>query len=228
MSDQPSELSTRQRILAYLAEHHSVSAPILSRTWGLTPADIRYHLNGLFHDGLIDRIPNSIGSASRTGRPEQYYRLSAAAAPNNLAVLCGALLSILLANGIEGGETEANRLLQAAATSLKSTLTPAQASAAPTSAVTRLSQAIEALNRWNYRARWEAGKSGPRLLLHRCPYAAIVNDHPEICIIDRLLLEKLTGISLQQTARMNLVTGKPPACVFTAGSQPPAHPLSMP
>jgi predicted ArsR family transcriptional regulator len=54
----------------------------------------------------------------------------------------------------------------------------------------RLALIVEKLNEMHYQARWEAGSSGPRILFGRCPYARVIDAHPEICTMDAALLQK--------------------------------------
>lgn len=183
--------------------------------WGLTRANIRYHLNELLHEGAIERVHTSIGGLASVGRPIQFYRLSTEEIPNNLPALCQALLSAL--EELNPGQT-ADEYLRAVAHAMVRKITNNQGEGANTSIVRRLGLAVRYLDIWKYRARWEAGASGPRILLRKCPYAVIINEHPELCQMDKFLLEKLTGLSLQQTTKMNLNTGKPPACLFAASA----------
>ena len=53
----------------------------------------------------------------------------------------------------------------------------------------RLALLIEKLNEMHYQAKWEAGAGGPRVILGRCPYARVIESHPEICTMDAALLK---------------------------------------
>jgi predicted ArsR family transcriptional regulator len=81
----------------------------------------------------------------------------------------------------------------------------------------RLNLTVEKLNQMNYHARWEAGPEGPRVLFGNCPYALILEKHPELCRMDQAMLQKLTG----QPARQIFRTGKDGStvCVFVMGSR---------
>ena len=78
----------------------------------------------------------------------------------------------------------------------------------------RLASAIERLNEMHYQARWEAGPEGPRIILGHCPYATIIDKHPELCQMDLALLSKLLGGELQQTAKLESGAGGLPFCAF--------------
>lgn len=200
--------ATRERILVYLQEHRLVCARDLSHAWGLTRADIRHHLNALLEEGLIELAPLDTTRPTRRGRPEQWYRLAAGRAPDNLAALAAALLDSL-AQSLSAADRDAFL------TTLAGHLAPPGQPDEP--ATRRFNQAVAYLENHGYRARWEAHADGPRILLHNCPYAEIITRHPELCLLDRRLIEQLSGIPMHQTAQMNLETGKPPACIFNTG-----------
>jgi len=67
----------------------------------------------------------------------------------------------------------------------------------------------------NYHARWEAGPEGPRIIFSHCPYAAIIEKHPELCKMDEAMLRELMG----QPATQMFKIGKEGSsvCVFVVG-----------
>ena len=200
-------LATRDRILDYLRENRVASVRILSSAWGLTRADIRYHLNALVEEGSIERVPDATGYPLKRGRPEQFYRLATGRAPDNLAALCDVLLECALRDSPEG---DPEIFLDHLSSQMIVSVQPAS------KATQRLNQAVEFLVEHGYRAHWEAHASGPRILLRNCPYAAILDRHPELCHLDLRLVERLCGLAMRQKAQMNLASGKPPACIFSA------------
>jgi predicted ArsR family transcriptional regulator len=70
------------------------------------------------------------------------------------------------------------------------------------------------LNQMNYHSHWEGG-SGPRIIFSHCPYAAIIEKHPELCRMDATILKELMGQSTRQIFR----TGQEGSsvCVFVMG-----------
>lgn len=213
---QPAPAGTRERILAYLEENRTATVIALSRAWGLTRADIRYHINHLIEEGLVERVENPVpGATARAGnakpaprgRPTAIYRLSARSAPDNFPRLACALLQAVL-------DPLPEEAREAVLRSLAEKLAVGAGPDSPRLTSARFNQAVETLNGQSYRARWEASPAGPRFLLRSCPYAALIEERPELCSIDRYLLESLTGLSLRQTARMSAAPGGPPACVF--------------
>lgn len=203
-----SNSGTRERILLFLQENKTVTVPTISHAWGLTRADVRYHLSLLVKDGLVEVVTNAGPKVTQRGRPVLHYRLAGHLAENNFPTLCSALLGLYLA---ALPEEQRETALQVLVHSIITEEPPVAIS--PTQ---RLNLAVAYLNRHNYQARWEASPTGPRLLLRNCPYAAILNKHPELCKFDRILIDQLSHLSVKQTARMDLVSNYPPACIFTA------------
>ncbi len=192
--------------MAYIRENRVASVQSLSRAWGLTRADIRYHFNELVAEGVLERVPRDFSQPARRGRPEQQFRLAAGSTPNNFPALCAALLDVLLNPlPLENREPALRDLARRLAGSFVRLPALTQ----------RLNQASAFLTQHGYRARWEAHAGGPRILLRSCPYAALLPTHPELCALDRFLLEYLAELSLHQEVQMNLIGGKPAACIFT-------------
>jgi predicted ArsR family transcriptional regulator len=197
---------TRERILAYLEQNRVASVLELSRAWGLTRADIRYHFNSLEVDGVIERAPRDPRLPSRRGRPVQQYRLAVGSTTGNLLPLCAALLDALLgALPVE----ERQLALRSLAARLAGSEEPAPGLAQ------RLNQASALLSLRGHQARWEARANGPHILLRTCPYAALLPTYPELCDLDRYLLERMVRVPLRQIARMDREASKPAACTFT-------------
>jgi len=78
----------------------------------------------------------------------------------------------------------------------------------------KMAEAIEKLNRQQYQASWEASPTGPRLILRNCPYAVILEKHPELCCMDEALISKLLDQPVQQTAKLERQPDGAPHCAF--------------
>jgi hypothetical protein len=83
-----------------------------------------------------------------------------------------------------------------------------------TNQVQSLQNAIKILNVHHYQASWEARLNGPRFYLRNCPYAALLGDHPELCNMDRLILETLIKKPVHQIAKMGFGLEVSLFCVF--------------
>src|SRR5690606_13051969 len=76
-------------------ENHISTAPEMSKLWGMTRAAIRFHINNLLQDGLIEKVTEGNQSKRRRGRPMHYYRLVGNAGDSNYQELCSGLLKVL-------------------------------------------------------------------------------------------------------------------------------------
>jgi predicted ArsR family transcriptional regulator len=68
----------------------------------------------------------------------------------------------------------------------------------------RLALLIKKLDEMHYQARWEAGAEGPRVIFGRCPFATIIENHPELCKMDTAMLEISLGRPIAQFTKNEL------------------------
>lgn len=190
--------TVRQKVLTYLNKTRSGSAREIARALQLSEATVRHHLRVLASDGRLEII--SVRGRDGRGRPEKVYGLPRSVLGDNLAALSDALLA----------EAGADVQMEALAERLMG-----QTDFAGQPLARRLNLTVERLNQMNYHARWEAGSEGPRILFSHCPYAAIIQKHPELCQMDRLLLKKWMGQTTRQTSKAG--TEGSSVCVFAVG-----------
>ena len=191
-------VTARQKVLTYLSKNRTASARDISRALKMSAATVRHHLRVMVADG---RLELSFGRGrERRGRPEKVYSLPRTALGHNLSALSDAVL--VEAGSLIPMETLARHL---AADSDFSNHPIAR----------RLNLTVEKLNEMNYHPRWEAGAQGPRLIFDHCPYAAIIEKHPELCRMDEQLLKELMGDEATQMFKI----GKDGSatCVFALG-----------
>ena len=193
--------TARQKVLAYLSKTRSASAREIARSLKMSPATVRHHLRILAADGRLETT--STRGRDGRGRPENVYSLPHAALGHNLAALSEALLA----------EAGPGLRMEALAGHIARTVMGESSAAQPLAK--RLNLTVESLNQMNYHAHWEAGSEGPRILLGHCPYAAILDRHPELCSMDHALLRGLTGQSSAQIFRTRRDGSS--ACVFVVG-----------
>lgn len=188
---------TRQRILSYLQKRPAATAGEMARALDTGAANIRHHLSILAADG---RVAATGKKHEGRGRPEKLYSLSRALRGDNLPGLLEALLDIQLAgrSAEEQEESMASLGRRIAGNGL-----PAAAPLAR-----RLADLMEQLNSLHYEARWEAGAEGPHVILGYCPYAAVIEAHPELCRADAAMLESSLAMRAEQKTR------RQPACLF--------------
>lgn len=191
-------VTARQKVLNYLTKTRAASAREISRSLKMSPATVRHHLRILAADGRVEI--SFVRPRESRGRPEKVFSLPSSVLGNNLAALGDALL------------VEAGMAVQMDALARRFA-GPANFAGLPISK--RLNLSVEKLNGMNYHARWEAGPQGPRLILGHCPYAALIGKHPELCQMDKALLEELMGDAVTQIFRI----GKEGStlCMFALG-----------
>ncbi|PWH16718.1 MAG: hypothetical protein DDG60_03570 [Anaerolineae bacterium] len=190
----------RQKILAFLKKQNVATAAEISAALQVTPANVRHHLNQLQADGLVEVF--GLRGRGQRGRPQKVYRLGKAVLGDNLARFVAVLLSQMPSE-------EASTRLEAAGGALAGHL-PEQA----LPLMRRLSLTIERLNGMRYQARWEASPSGPRIVLGHCPYAAVIEQHPEICLMDVALLRTLLNANVEQSAKLERTEMGNVYCIF--------------
>ena len=209
--------TSRQRVLALLQNRPGSSAIQVARALGMRPAAVRHHFAVLASDGRIAH--SGSGPIQGRGRPAKLYRVSDAISGNNLPILASWLLDAQFEGlgtmrKMRAARSLGNRLWQSLVSGI-----------ARSSGVRFLQDAIALLNRMHYAARWEAGATGPRVLFSQCPYAALVQKHPELCQMDVGLLEALMGRDVEAltTIRERGTTH----CVFetrnAAATRPPMN-----
>jgi predicted ArsR family transcriptional regulator len=170
----------------------------------VTPANIRHHLSILTEQGSVSIIGQKAGV--ERGRPSQIYSCTQQRQQNNLDQLADVLLNAYLSDARQG---EREPLLKNIAERLVrqypiNTENPTR----------RLYSSIRALNHMNYQAHWEAHVENPRIMLGHCPYFGIQGEHPEVCLMDAFVLEKLIGKPVKQAERLVLNSKGLPQCVF--------------
>jgi DeoR family transcriptional regulator, suf operon transcriptional repressor len=190
--------TARQKVLTYFNKTRTASAREISRALKMSAATVRHHLRVLASDGRLEMA--SARGRDGKGRPEKVYSLPRSALRDNLA----ALSDVLLEEAGSGVRMEAlaKRLV-------------GEANLADQHLVKRLNLTVDKLNQMNYHARWEAGSEGPRIIFSHCPYAAIIEKHPELCRMDEALLKEWMGQPAAQISK----TGKDGSsvCVFAIG-----------
>jgi predicted ArsR family transcriptional regulator len=190
--------TVRQKVLAYLNKNRTASAHEIARALQMSAATVRHHLRVLASDGRLE-MASGRGRDGR-GRPEKVYSLPRSALGDNLAALSDVLLTEAKSN--VKVETLAKRLV-------------GQSDPAGQPLAKRLNRTIENLNQMNYHARWEARSEGPHIIFSHCPYAAIIEKHPELCKMDEAMLTEWIG----QSAAQLFKTGQEGSsvCVFAIG-----------
>jgi predicted ArsR family transcriptional regulator len=190
--------TARQKVLAYLNKNRTASAREISRALQMSAATVRHHLRVMASDGRLEM--SFVRGREGRGRPEKVFSLPRSALGDNLSALGDAVLA----------EAGTSVRMEALAKRLAG-----ESHFADQPIARRLNLTIQQLNGMNYHARWEAGPQGPRLIFGHCPYAKIIEKHPELCQMDEALIQQLMGDSAMQLFKI----GKDGSamCMFALG-----------
>lgn len=197
--------TTRLRILDFLRKHQTASVGELSRSFGMTKANIRHHLAVLEMNNMIEMI-----SLQREGpgRPVMVYGLSRFVLGDGLDQLSLALMAEWLGDLLMDER-------EAGLKSLAQRLAGVECGATTNAPMAqRLTLSVDHLNRMHYQARWEASLAGPRLVFGHCPYSAIIERCPELCIMDTYLLEIFLNAQIKQIAKLEIGARGEKFCSF--------------
>jgi predicted ArsR family transcriptional regulator len=197
---------TQEKILNYLQTHPPASAGEISRYLKMTAANIRYHLDQMEEEGLVNVIGNR--PAGGVGRPILLYSLTSASLGENLIPVLKAFL--LEISGSQSTEDKIGPIVH--------NLIDGKVQGS-LNRVQRFNEGIAFLNTMNYHASWEARPQGPRVELRHCPYRDLAQTHPALCELDQIMLRELLGSELVLSQKRTF--GKNPfsPCVFEITGQ---------
>lgn len=205
--------STRQRILDYVENRRVATTAELSQALHVTKANVRHHVTNLLEQGLLE-VSGERPQKGR-GRPSRLLSLADRTLGDNLDRLSSALLREFLED-LPEAEYQAliTRLAEALAKSINQQ-SDEGATYPSFNLARRLVTAVQTLNRLNYQARWEAHAEAPRVLFGHCPYAKIIDEHPELCHMDASLLEHFLHNPAEQTEKLARDPRGATYCEFT-------------
>jgi predicted ArsR family transcriptional regulator len=203
--------TARQRVLRYLGQYAGASAAQIARGLGMKAPAVRHHLSVLRADGRVMTGRGSVQSGP--GRRPLSYRISERLRGHNLALVA----EVLLTGWPSALRSRTDRIVQILSKGLVDRIGPLDAKAGASG---RLAQLVSALNVLHYQARWEAAAAGPRILFGHCPYAAIINTHPELCLMDSRVVSDIMGAQVQQTAKIDFKGGTATHCVLMLKESP--------
>ena len=180
--------STHGQIITLL-RRSSRTVDELAQALELTHTAVRAHLAALERDGLVHQRSERRGS----GKPSSVYDLTPAAEylfPKSYGQLLDQLLDVL---GEHLPPDEVETLLRETGRRIA-----VEWKILPGDLHVRLEAAIEVLN--DLGGLMEQETEGETLCIrgYRCPFAAVVREHPEICNLAETLLSDLVGVPVQQ------------------------------
>ena len=206
-------LTARQQVLEYIRIQRAVTSSDVARALRMTGANARHHLAILQAQGLIEVIGRR--PTDGRGRPAKLFALTDRILGDNLPNLASALLNQFIYKALP---TERSHIWQELAILIIDSVNDnvhGETKKSQGSLTQRLYNAMILLNRMNYDARWVAHPEAPYVILGHCPYAAILDQHPELCQFDRFLLIEMLGTSVTQKKRLDLDSRGIKHCAFT-------------
>jgi predicted ArsR family transcriptional regulator len=180
--------STRGQIVTLL-RRSSRTVDELAQALNLTHTAVRAHLASLERDGLVKQRSERRGS----GKPSSVYDLAEASEylfPKSYGLYLDQLLDIL---GERTPADEVGTLLREVGRRIA-----AQRTIPPGDLPVRLDEAAQVLNELG--GLMERETEGETLCIrgYRCPFAAVVQEHPEVCDLAETLVTELVGVPIQE------------------------------
>jgi predicted ArsR family transcriptional regulator len=182
--------STADKILEFLHNHPPASTNEISSALLLTKADIRYHLKNMLKVGIVSRRIKHLDFGA--GRPGYQYTISTAG-PNSSYPLLARICTKILFNE----PTSRLKSQQDIATGLANSFHDDDSIGSQ-----RLGIVVQYLSKLGYQAIWEARQDHPVIYFRNCPYLDIAVEQPDLCQMDLVLIEQLTGWKGEQTRRI--------------------------
>lgn len=180
--------STRGQIVTLL-RRSSRTVDELVQALNLTHTAVRAHLAALERDGLVQQRSERRGS----GKPSSVYDLTPAAEylfPKSYGQLLDQLLDVL---GEHKPAGEVETLLREVGRRIA-----AQWTIPPGDLRVRLDASVEVLNELGGLMERETEGETLCILGYRCPFAAVVREHPEVCDLAETLFSELAGVPIQE------------------------------
>lgn len=207
----------RRRITEILKESGTATVAELAEQLGMAQVSVRHHLDILVGEDLVELA--GLRRREKAGRPSQVYALTPQAAklfPQRHDALVAGLLDELkkLLSPVELREL----LLRLAERTSREApaISPAQ------SIEERLDVVTDFLRAKGYSARWELHNGRYELHACNCPYTGVADDHPELCMMDQAMMQKLIPGATRVESR---VLDGAPHCVYVIEVQAsPAEP----
>ena len=184
----------RQKILHIIKERGRATVADLADELGMAPVSVRHHLDILQGDGLIQ--VDGVRRRRGAGRPQHVYSLTSEAYevfPKNYEELLHWLLSELEEHM---PEREIDALLFRIARHMANMFF--NISPPPNSDL--VERVVAFLNERGYMATWNEEEGRITITVANCPYAGLIQEHGELCLLDQYLVQLL--LQSEEKARL--------------------------
>ncbi len=187
---------TRRHILDILKERKEATideivTALSERIGKITAVTVRHHLEILRGDALV--AAPTVRRRSAPGRPQYVYTLTERAAdqfPNNYQGLASGLLE-QIKNQLP--PTQVTQILEGVAENM------AGDALVPDGPIeVRLDHAVAYLKEHGYTANWARNNGSHVLAITNCPYEQVTCSNPELCKMDKRLVDTLVGSSTER------------------------------
>jgi predicted ArsR family transcriptional regulator len=195
--------STRSKIMNFLEANNQATTVELSQVLSLTQANIRHHLSVLITEGKVEVVGQN--HPDGRGRPPLLFMPTRQVQRHSLDVLLKILLDDIQSIGSsKQRESKIKRLAKRLSIS-----------GIDTKSITlRLRACIQHLNDLHYQAHWEARSDFPVIMFNRCPYTPVIDQYPELCKMDKYILENMLQREVEQTTKITRRPQGPQHCLF--------------
>jgi len=190
----------------------------------MAQVSVRHHLDILMGEDLVEM--SGMRRQNGAGRPSLVYSLTPQATkvfPQRHDALASAMLNELKSTLPAGQVQEVIRRMGEKAAQEAPAVTPGQP------ILERLDEVTRFLCQKGYNARWEERNGHYQLHACNCPYAGVSDEHPELCMMDEVMMERLLPEAVRLQSR---VLDDVPRCTYAImnDESPPAKtdPLTNP
>ena len=207
---------TRTTLLERVVAHGGATVAQLSAEFEISGATVRRHLDRLEAEGflLVEALRRG------PGRPSYLYRATESgvrAVRDHTPELAERLLSEMARLQVEQG---------AISEALSDQVAAAHRSEVPPGPLEeRVVAVVDALRGEGILDHWQRSETELKLVNNACPYLGAATINPCVCDADRLAIEKLLGVSVEQSER--LAEGDE-GCVYIVPLEPIALDLEFP
>jgi predicted ArsR family transcriptional regulator len=180
-----------------LRENGSATVAELADGLGMAQVSVRHHLDILVGEDLVQL--NGLRRHDGAGRPSQIYTLTPAGLklfPQRHDALADSLLTELKAS-LPGAVVRGMLQRMAEKAAQKAPLPEMNQDVEE-----RLEQVAGFLTDQGYSARWELCEDHYELHACNCPYAGVSDHHPELCMMDQVMLQRIMPDAIRLESRV--------------------------
>ena len=189
--------TVRNHIVEILKEDGTATVAELAEKLGMAQVSVRHHLDILVGEDLVES--SGVRRRNGAGRPSQIYSLTPEASklfPRRHEVLASEMVSAI--KTLLPAEEVRGIFLRLA----EKTVQDAPPVHADQPVEERLADIAQFLSQKGYTARWEVSDGHYRLFTCNCPYAGVSEQHPELCEMDRALIQRLVHEPIRRESRI--------------------------